>query len=1034
MKNMMRKSTFREIRGSFSRWAAILAIVALGVGFFSGLKVSREAFLVTGDKYIKEHNLFDFQLISTLGFEEENIKEIAAVDGVNNVIGSWSTDAVVNISDSQAGDVVAKIHTINDTINTIDLRAGRLPEKGSECLADPWFFSEGDIGKTITIVKTNATDDEDADEILAYKEYTITGITRSSLYMNYERGSTSLGSGTVSFFLYLNDDGWNADYYTEMYVDAAAGGVIFSDEYNDAIDAIEKPLEIALENSANGRYDDIMAEANEELAEAEEKLADAKIELADAEKELADGERELKDAEKELRDAEKKLADGEKELEENQQKLEDARADLETARADYEEGLAQYNQEKADADAQLEELLASIEPAKGTPFYAQYYAQYEAAKAEADAQFEAAWAELEEGRIQIEDGEKEVADGFAAIEDAEKEIADGKKEVADGKKEIADGKREIADGKKEIADAKKELADAEEELDDARDEIEDIENPDTYVLGRDTNIGYVCFDSDTAIVAGLAKIFPVFFFLVAALVVMTTMTRMIDEQRTQIGVLKALGYSKGQILRKYIFYSSSAALVGGVIGFFIGSYLFPYVIWVAYSMMYGFAPLTFVLNWKIGGACIAVALICALGATMYSCYRELSEVPAQLIRPKAPALGKRILLEKIPFIWNRLQFLHKVSMRNIFRYKKRFFMMVLGICGCTALLVAGFGIGDTIRTVVPKQYEEIYFVDYTVTFDKDISEDERAEFLEENTDTVSDALFLYTITADAHANGTIKTVNMVVAKNDDPFGKFVELHTEDGQPLAYPEKGQCIVNTNLARMMKVDVGDQLTIMDSDKKELTATVSGICENYVNNYFYINDETYEDFYGDLEINAAFVKGIPGEDGKVEDPHGDGAKLMNADNVAAVSVTMDFKERVATTLEGLNAVILLVIICAGALAFIVLYNLTNINITERIREIATIKVLGFYPKETSAYVFRENLVLTAVSALVGLPLGSWLNQFVMGQVKIDLMYFDIHVLPISYVYAVVMTFIFAGIVNFVMYFRLQKISMTESLKSIE
>ena len=1017
MKNMMRKSTFREIRGSFSRWAAILAIVALGVGFFTGLKVSREAFVVTGDKYLKENNLFDFQLISTLGFEDENIDEIAAVSGVNSAVGSWSQDAVVTVSRME-GESVAKLHTINDKINTPVLIAGDLPASGNECLADSNYFGEDSIGQTITVVKTS--NDEDAEEILAYDEYIISGLAQSPLYMNYERGSTSLGSGSVAFFLLLPEDGWDADYYTEMYVDADAGGEIFSDEYNDAADAMEKPLETALENSANGRYDDIMTEANEELAEAEEKLADAKIELADAEKELADGERELKDAEKKLRD-------GEDELAENEQKLDDARADLEKARADYEEGLAQYNQEKADAYAQLDELLASFEPAKGTPFYAQYYAQYEAAKAEADAQFEAAWAELEDGRLQIEDGEREVEEGLAAIEDAKKEIADGKREIADGKKEIADGKREIAD-------AKKELSDAEEELDDARDEIEDIENPDTYVLGRDTNIGYVCFDSDTAIVAGLSKVFPVFFFIVAALVVMTTMTRMVDEQRTQIGVLKALGYSKGQILGKYIFYSSSAALMGGIAGFFAGSYLFPYVIWVAYNMMYGFAPLTFVLNWVVGGACIAVALVCALSATMYSCYRELSEVPAQLIRPKAPALGKRILLERIHFIWDRLPFLHKVSMRNIFRYKKRFFMMVLGICGCTALLVTGFGIGDTIKTVVPSQYDEIYFVDYTVTFDKDINEDEKAEFLAENIDTVSDALFLYTISVDAQANNSIKTVNMVVAKNDDPVGKFIDLHTEDGIPIEYPAKGECIINTNLARMMKLDIGDDLTVFDSDKREITAEITAICENYVNNYFYINDETYEEFYGDLETNAAFVKGISGEDGKVEDPHGDGAKLMNADNVAAVSVTMDFKDRIATTLEGLNAVILLVIICAGALAFIVLYNLTNINITERIREIATIKVLGFYPNETSAYVFRENLVLTAVSALVGLPLGTWLNQFVMGQVKIDLMYFDIHVLPASYIYAVVMTFIFAGIVNFAMYFRLQKISMTESLKSIE
>ncbi len=1019
MKNMMTTSTLREIRGSISRWIAILAIVALGVGFFTGLKVSKEAFILTGDEYIQENNLFDYQLISTLGFEDKNIDDISQVSGVKYAFGSRSKDAVVSVSGSDTGDVVAKVHTISDKINKPVLIAGSMPENDDECLVDSNYFSESDIGKTITIVSTGSnsdsiedTDDtydtkdaDDTNDIFAYKEYKITGIARSPLYLNFERGSTSLGNGTVAFFLLIPEDGWNMDYYTEMYVDIDDSGQIFSNEYEDAVEAMKDPLTLALETSSNDRYDEI-------IGEAYEKLADAEKELADAEKELADGEKEL--AANEI-----KLQDGERELRENEQKLENARNDLEQAKSDYEDGVAKYNQEKEDTYAQLDQLKAELTQVEGTPYYEQYLAQYEDAKLQADQQFAAAWAELEAARIQIEDGEKEISDGLNEIETAKKDIAQGKAELADGKQEIEDGKQKIAD--------------AQEELDDARDEIDDIENPDTYVLDRTTNIGYVCFENDTDIVAGLAKVFPVFFFLVAALVVMTTMTRMVDEQRTQIGVLKALGYSKGKILFKYLFYSVSGAILGGFGGFIIGSYLFPWVIWQAYDMMYGFAELVFCFNWTIGILSILAALICAVGATLYSCNKELSEVPAQLIRPKAPALGKRILLEHIHFIWDRLKFLHKVSMRNIFRYKKRFFMMVLGICGCTALLVTGLGISDSIKNVVSSQYDEIYHIDYTVTFDKDINEDEKEEFLQENSEVVSDALFLYTISVDAHANGMIKSINMVVCKSDDPIHKFIDLHDDNG-PIEFPEKGKCIINDNLANQMGLALGDTITVFDSDMNEMEVEIAALCENYVYNYIYINDETYEEFFGALQTNSAFVIGMADEEGVIENPHEDGAFIMNADNVASVSITSDFRERIANTMKSLDYVITLVVACAGALAFIVLYNLTNINITERIREIATIKVLGFYPNETSSYVFRENLVLTAISALVGLPLGKWLHNFVMSQINIDMLSFDVHIETLSYILAVIITFAFASIVNFAMYFKLNKISMTESLKSIE
>ncbi len=513
---------------------------------------------------------------------------------------------------------------------------------------------------------------------------------------------------------------------------------------------------------------------------------------------------------------------------------------------------------------------------------------------------------------------------------------------------------------------------------------------------------------------------------------MTTMSRMIEEQRTQIGVLKALGYDRKEILGKYVFYSGSSALLGGILGFFIGTYLFAWVIWEAYKMMYGFADIIFVIDWPLGFLAMIVALLCSVGTTLYSCYGELSQVPAQLIRPKAPAAGKRIFLERIPFIWNRLKFLPKVSIRNVFRYKKRFFMMVLGICGCTALLVAAFGVNDSVKNVVAMQYEEISHVDYTVSFNHSLSPKEELEFKKDADKYMEECLFLYTSSVDARLNDEVKTINLVVKDKEDDISPFINLHMGDTK-VKYPEKGEGVLNSNIANILGLKIGDKLTVYNSDNEEMTITVSGVCENYVFNYLYITDETYNDNWGNVDVNSAYIVGASEEETKLKN-HEVAAKLMDMTNVASVSSSEEFKLRIENIMKSLDYVIVLIIGCAGALAFIVLYNLTNINITERIREIATIKVLGFYPKETSAYVFRENLILTAISALVGLPLGKWLHNFVMTQIQVSLMNFDIHVAPMSYLYAFIGTFVFASIVNLFMKRKIDKISMIESLKSVE
>lgn len=1011
MKNAMGKTTLREVKGSFSRWIAILAICMLGVGFFCGLKVCKEAFILTGDTFLSNNYFYDYQLVSTLGLEEKDVEKFQNLDGIAKARGSYSTDALFMISsgkdlaggiDEEVGERVAKFHALVEDMNTPELIFGRLPEKANECVGDSRYFLESDIGKKIQISKNNESDTRD---LFAYDTYEIVGLCESPLYLNFERGSTSLGNGSVATYLYVPLAGWDSEVYTEIYVTLENQGVIYTDEYKENAKAMEKPLENALESCASSRYDEILDEANAKLDDAKAELADAKAELRKAEKELADGQQKIKD--------------GQAELDANRKKLDDSSAKLAKSKKEYESSLADFSKQKEDAYAQLDAQKAQIDAVYGTPYYEQYLAQYNAAKEEADAKFEAAAKELAAAEAKITAGEKEIKSGYS-------ELAKGQKELDANKKKLEDGRKELADGKKQVSDAQREITKAE-------DKVDDIENPKTYVLGRDTNIGYVCFDNDTSIVNSIAKVFPVFFFLVAALVCMTTMTRMIDEQRTQIGVLKALGYSRGKILGKYVFYSASASLIGGLLGFFGGSFLFPGVIWTAYGMMYDFADLIYVINPLLGALSILAALLCCVGTTIYCCYAELVNVPAELIRPKAPALGKRILLEKVPFVWNHLKFLHKVCLRNIFRYKKRFLMMVLGICGCTALLITAMGLSDSIKNIISVQYDEIFHNDYTVTFDRGISVKEEKEFLKDNSEYVDSALFLNTLSVDAHVDSQVKSVNMVVADRADPISDFITLKNDEGL-IDYPKVNHCVINDNLGQTLGLGVGDTLTVFDSDMREMDLVIDAMCENHVYNYVYVTIETYTAAWGKPEINTAFVIGHHSADGALENPHEDGAKLMDAAHVASVSITQDMRDRVNNMMKSLDYIIALVMACAGALAFIVLYNLTNINITERIREIATIKVLGFYPGETNAYVFRENFVLTAISALIGIPVGKWFHSFVMGQIKIDLLSFDIHIELASYLIAVALTFLFALIVNFAMYFRLEKINMAESLKSIE
>ena len=1103
MVGTMLKSSLREIRQSLGRYLAILAIVGLGVGFFAGLRMSQPDMMATGVAYLREHGLFDFQLMSTLGFTDEDVEAFSQLEGIASAEGSVYTDFLMEREENE--EIVITARSLTESVNHPELMAGRLPEAPDECVGDARYFSEADLG---TAVKVSPNNDEDTLDLLVYDEYTLVGLIQSPYYLNYERGTSSIGNGSVAGFVYIPLEGFDFEAYHEIYLALADGADAYSDQYKAQIDDLESQVEDLTKERADLRYttlyDDAMEEIrdgekevsdgweeyNTEKADAEQELADAYQELLDGEEEYADGLKEYEDGLKEYQDGLKEYEDGlvtledaRVELEEAEAELADAKAQLDDAKAELEEGEASYDQLNtlyqsgvqlaqatgtgtpavllqtlqsgaspqlnASVDQALQAQGSSLEEfvggwtqaeaSIGQPLTQEYLDGLKAQLEEGRADYESGLADYQAGYADYEEGRREYEDGLAQSEDAKQQLADAKKdldkapgELADARKELDDGWAEYYDGvaeaDQEFADAEQELRDGEQELADAREELADLKKPTTYVLTREENTGYVCFDNDTSIVAAISVVFPVFFFLVAALVCMTTMTRMVDEQRTQIGVLKALGYSNGQIMAKYLFYSGSAAVVGSVAGYAAGSYWLPWIIWEIYGIIYGFAPLTFIFDPVLAAVSFAAALLCSIGATYLSCRVELMKAAAELIRPKSPKAGRRVFLEYVTPLWRRLSFLHKVSIRNVLRYRSRLIMMVLGIGGCTALLVTGFGLRDSIRSVVDDQFAEITLFDYNVSFQDPQTADSAADYLEAHGWDREDGLLVHNGSVDILYGDGVKSVNLVVSASGS-LENYISLHSGE-RAIPYPGPGEVVVNVGLAENLSLAVGDTVELRDGDVGTMTVTVSDICDNYVYNYVYVAPETYlEQLGSEPEYKNLYLLSHEGAD-----PYQEGAQLAEDDDVSNVTINEATRNQVDSMLTRMDYIVLVVVICAGALAFIVLYNLTNINITERIREIATIEVLGFYQNETASYVFREIFMLSALGSLVGLAMGKALHAFVMEQVQIDSMFFPCWIAWQSYGYALALTLLFTLVIFLALQPRLRKVDMAESLKSIE
>ena len=745
-----------------------------------------------------------------------------------------------------------------------------------------------------------------------------------------------------------------------------------------------------------------------QIQEQENTLAASKAEIEAGEQELEKGQKQLKAAKKKLNKAQKEIDSNAETLAAGQAELDANVAKLNDNEAQYASGLEQYNS-GARQIAENEAKLTSGEQ------------------------------EIAENEAKLADGEKEIADNEKKLADGEKEITDKEKKLQDAAKDLKKGEKDLADGKKEYEDAKKdaedEIAENQQKLDDAKKELEDLEMPEWMVTDREALPEYTDYGDNADRLRNIGQVFPVIFFLVAALISLTTMTRMVEEQRTQIGTLKALGYKKSAIAAKYICYAFFATLLGSVLGMLIGEKIIPYIIITAYGIMYHNVANTISIDYQPGFALIASAasVVCTVGATLFASGKELQETPASLMRPPAPKEGKRVLLERLTFIWKHLSFSWKSTIRNLFRYKKRLIMTVFGIAGSMGLMLVGFGIQDSISDIAAIQYRELQHYDGMVIEDSDATEEEHAELFEymKENEQIAHCNRVQMTKISAPKGSSSVSIYLFVPESLSEFAKDVTLKNRiTGETYELTDEGAAI-SEKTASLLGLKVGDMIPLKKGDK-EYKVRVAVITENYMSHYLYMTPRVYEQTFGEKPEYENIVFTMQ-EDCK-DDLEMAGSRILDNPGALSISYTSSLASQVDRMLSTLDAVILVLIVSAGMLAFVVLYNLNNINITERQRELATLKVLGFYDGEVSQYVLRENVILTVLGIMFGAVFGILIHRYVITTVEVDAVMFGRNIKPLSFLYSGILTSIFSIVVNGVMHFKLKTIDMVESLKSVE
>ena len=1066
--NILFKYSIKEIFVNRKRFISIMLMALLGVGFFAGLVASGPDMRDSLDKFLDDTNTYDINIVSTLGLTNEDVDEIKKIKNIENVHGIYSKDISFKTDDKE---FIFKAIEYSEKINTPILLDGKLPENNNECVVEQDFLIDSGfkIGDNIEI---------DEDDELKANSFKIVGSVKSPIYVSMERGTTSLGDGTIDYYLYLNKDVFDMDYYPNIYLNVNSAKIekITTNKYNELVENVYKDIESIKEERETQRYNNIKEEASEKLQESideyEKGKKEGEEELKKAKDKIEDSEKEIKNAENELETgktkAKKEISNAKTEISSSENKLKKSEKEYEEGLEKYSKGVKEYNSNKSKLESSLDVLNDNLKKLKDL-------------KEEIEKQIALIEDEIKNGNLENEDklvllknqlsdlnsnikeiesnknkinnelssAEKELNKTKKALDSAKKEIDNGYKELEKGKKELssresslnnqfAKAEKEIEDGKKEIEDAKEtlekeekkfneEIKDAEKEIEDAKEDIEGIKEGKWYIFDREDDTGFSSFIDSINSMNNIATLFPIIFYLVAILISSTSMSRMVEEERGDIGTLKALGYSNLRIINKYIAYSLLSTVLGGIIGMFIGFILIPTVVWENYSIIYYLPEFYPKLRFSYGILGTVIAVICITGSTVHSAYKELKDEPSSLMRPKAPKMGKKVILEKIPFIWKRLNFSSKTTVRNVFRYKKRALMTIIGISGCTALILAGFGLRDSIKDIAEYQYGRVFEYDLVVSLNK---EDEELVNLVKNSDIVESVSLTDSLSGSISADGIKRDTSIIVVENTEDFKNVANLRDIDSGNIIDLSNEGVLISDKLASLLEIEKGENITLTDSDNNEFEYKVLGIVENYIGHYVYINKDLYESKENDFNINTLFIKYKEGNN----DNEAFEEMLLDDNSVTSITVVENSLEHVRDLLKSLDLVVMILIVSSALLAFVVLYNLANVNISERVREIATLKVLGFYDKEVDNYINRESIILTCIGIVIGLIAGVFLTGFVISTCETENMRFARNILLHSYIYSILITSVFSIIVNFATHFVLKKINMVESLKSIE
>ena len=1038
-----KKSITREILSSKARFASILVIILLGVAFYSGIKSSGPDMNKAVNELYKNQNLMDSKIVSTLGLSD---KDLDLLKNNYKILDFYPTHTIDANLENINSVVRFMEYDKNNNINKFIVVDGRLPLNSGEIALDEQALKNNKnlkVGDTYTIESY-----KDTMKYFKKKTFKIVGFVKSPMYMEKEsRGTTTVGKGSIDYFAVVNKDDISMDAYTEIYVrfKNVEGLDAYSDEYKETMEINNKYLESLYSDRKIDRVKEIKSTAQEELdkiyAEIEEnenKLLSAKKEIESGKEKLKKGknqyEQGLKSYGEEIKSGELSISNGKQELVKAQEALDKQKENLNIGKEKLKEAKTLLDNTKQALLAQgidPDQDIGDIEDSTGDIL--PLINQYQQGKKQYEEQLES----LNYGETQLQEGQKQLENAKLEIAKGEKELENekikGKLELDKAKNQLEVSQQNLDAGEVKIKENTKKILDAKEKIKKEQDKIDSIEGK-YYFFNRTDNIGYSGLKDSINSLDSIASVFPLFFFLIAVLICLTTMTRMVEENRGEIGTLKALGYNNLEISRKFVIYASLASIIGSAIGILIGCNILPQIINTSYRSLYNLPSLIIYYYPSYVIQSIVISILCTVGAALYVLRVELKSTPSNLMRAKAPKIGKKILLERITPLWKRLNFNQKVTFRNIFRYKQRMIMTVFGIAGCMAMLVTGYGLQDSNNGMLQKQFNKLWKYEAMVIFNDNSSDKEKKEYNKtlKNLKGYEDNLSIHQETVLFGKKDINKqSATLYVPKDIDKINNFIILNDRKSEKEYKISDNGVIITEKLARLLGVSVGDIITLNNEENNPYKVKVDNICENYFAHYIYMSPSYYEKTF---DKNPKYNMELLNFNSKKMDKEEISDKIMNCDNVINITLMSDIKKSTEESSANLDVIMLVIIIASGCLAFVVLYNLNNVNVSERIRELSTIKVLGFYDNEVTMYILRENIILTLLGILVGSFLGKLLHSFILYTSETDNMMMYPNISVKCYLLSALITIFFSMIVMIMMHIKLKKVDMIDALKSNE